>query len=742
MSDDAILLAQIDARMNRLDAALNKAVGASNAGARRIERRFQSMNANLDRGFQRLQRGATVALGALGVGLSVRAFTEATNGALDLAETLQDTADRVGVTVEQLQELRYGADQTGASAATMDMALQRFARRTAEAAEGTGVLRDMLQRHNIELRDSNGNLRASYDVLMDYADAIANAESNQEALLLANRAFDTEGTRLVGLFRRGSEGVAQFAERLREAGGVLGNDMVRQGADANARLREMRQIIETQLNGAILSNVSELENMARMLGEVQAAAINVGAALARAFGMGGGIAQSDSMQAADLLEGRAAQLLNRNISATDRGGEAQIRATLRYSLGGERAQQESERIGEIITHMRAGEARGIDYGRTIDDAVAERLLVLAATIRRAPPQQNSGAAEGSGAGAGQTDLEAERGRALAVTRQQLALQLQLAEAEARGDSDAARRAQRELDTLSRIETYRRAQISDAEATARADQARLHGLEDDARAQERANQLIEARLELSARQLEIDLALARARGDEGLVRSLERELEIRTRIAQLTAAGFSTGEATDVATGEVDAMRAAIDQGQFRDAFRTAFRDGLLGALDGNAKEAFSNWMRDAATRGLSRALDALADQLFGLFAGAGGGGGGAGGIFSGVGKMLGFGGGKATGGAVRPGMAYAVGERGREIFAPSVPGNIIPAGQVSGAAASRERVVERVVVVKVDASPYFDTAVDERAAPMAQAAGNQAVEVSRSAVSADMQKRQHGRLGR
>lgn len=713
MSDDAILLAQIDARMNRLDAALNKAVGASNTSARRIERRFQTMNANLDRGFQRLQRAGMAALGAIGVGLSVRGMVDLTNRTLQMAETMQDAADRVGVTVEQLQVLRHGADQTGASAETMDMALQRFARRTGEAAQGTGVLRDVLQRYNIDIRNANGGMRDSYSILMDYADAISNAESNQEALLLANKAFDTEGTRLVGLFRRGSEGVREWGESLRAAGGILGNDLVRQGADANAELRRMQQLIQTQVSGAILANTSELLQMAQALGTVAAKAIEAGAALARALNLGRGQAGRDANDAAATIDEVAALVIERQSGRrTNRriNRSSEEAALLRRAVGTQDGSELADAFREAAEE--GGEAliefANRLYGVSADlRSEARQVAVLGTTIT--PPGRRDGG------GAGQTDIEAERGRALAVTRQQLALQLQLAEAQARGDSDAAGRAQRELDTLSRIETYRRAQISDAEAIARADQARLHGLEDDARAQERANQLIEARLELSARQLEIDLALARARGDQGLVRSLERELEIRTRIAQLTSAGFSTGEATDIATGEADAMRAAIDQGQFRDAFRTAFRDGLLGALDGNAKEVFSNWMRDAATRGLSRALDALADQFLGLLTGSGGGGG----ILSSIGRIFGFGGGRATGGGVRPGMSYAVGERGREIFRPSVPGTIIPAGQAAGLT-SRSGPQEIRLRLDINEGEMFASRVEVIATPIANRAGHRA----------------------
>lgn len=55
---------------------------------------------------------------------------------------------------------------------------------------------------------------------------------------------------------------------------------------------------------------------------------------------------------------------------------------------------------------------------------------------------------------------------------------------------------------------------------------------------------------------------------------------------------------------------------------------------------------------------------------SGGGGGFFGGLIGAIGSL--FGGGKAVGGDVQPGVAYDVGEAGRERFVPSVPGKIVP----------------------------------------------------------------------
>jgi len=95
----------------------------------------------------------------------------------------------------------------------------------------------------------------------------------------------------------------------------------------------------------------------------------------------------------------------------------------------------------------------------------------------------------------------------------------------------------------------------------------------------------------------------------------------------------------------------------------------------NFKSLFDSLEADILKTLMSKALNDLIGKLTGsLFGsggeeGGGGGGAGGGGILS-FGGL--FGGGKAVGGSVSPGIAYLVGEKGQEMFVPHTPGTIVP----------------------------------------------------------------------
>jgi hypothetical protein len=121
------------------------------------------------------------------------------NRSISAADAIGKTADTIGVGVEALQELRFADKASGVEQQTLDMALQRFTRRAAEAAQGTGEAKDALASMGITLRDQDGHLRRSEDLLADVADAFARIEDPAERV---RRAFTGSYLSCFAIMRR------------------------------------------------------------------------------------------------------------------------------------------------------------------------------------------------------------------------------------------------------------------------------------------------------------------------------------------------------------------------------------------------------------------------------------------------------------------------------------------------------------------------------------------------------------
>jgi hypothetical protein len=145
-----------------------------------------------------LRSSLILAAGSAGFGLLVKSSLNAT-------DTLAKTASKIGTTTEALGALRYAADLTGVATNTMDMALQRFTRRTAEAAAGTGEAKGAIKELGINAQELN---RMPLDQRMIVlADAFQGVTGESDKLRLAFKLFDSEGAALVNTLSQGSDGL-------------------------------------------------------------------------------------------------------------------------------------------------------------------------------------------------------------------------------------------------------------------------------------------------------------------------------------------------------------------------------------------------------------------------------------------------------------------------------------------------------------------------------------------------------
>lgn len=118
-----------------------------------------------------------------------------------LAPSDQLSGSRHQVATDTSGQVDYRMKASGASLVVQNMALQRFTRRSAEAAAGTGEAKDALRALGIQLRDGNGRMRDTESLFRDAADAVAKIE--------------------------GSAGLDEFERRARGLGVVASRESVR-----------------------------------------------------------------------------------------------------------------------------------------------------------------------------------------------------------------------------------------------------------------------------------------------------------------------------------------------------------------------------------------------------------------------------------------------------------------------------------------------------------------------------------
>lgn len=127
-------------------------------------------------------------------------------------DKLAKQADKLGMTTEALQGLRYAGELSGVAIGTTDMALQRMTRRVAEAARGTGEAKDAIKELNLNAAEL---ARMSPDEQFKaIAGAMEGVANQGDKVRLAMKLFDSEGVALVNTLSMGVDGLNAAQQEL------------------------------------------------------------------------------------------------------------------------------------------------------------------------------------------------------------------------------------------------------------------------------------------------------------------------------------------------------------------------------------------------------------------------------------------------------------------------------------------------------------------------------------------------
>ena len=201
--------------------------------------------------------------GVAGFGLLVKRSLNAT-------DSLAKTASKIGTTTEALGGLRFAAELTGVATNTMDMALQRFTRRTAEAAMGTGEAKGAIKELGINAQELNKMPLDKRMVVL--ADAFSEVKNESDRLRLAFKLFDSEGAALVNTLSGGSEALKEMLGEAKMLGLAMSSSAakgVEDTVDAMTKLKSMAKGLTDQFVAALAPAIQSLtESITKFFAEI------------------------------------------------------------------------------------------------------------------------------------------------------------------------------------------------------------------------------------------------------------------------------------------------------------------------------------------------------------------------------------------------------------------------------------------------------------------------------------------
>lgn len=178
-----------------------------------------------ERGFESLKTGALAvgaAVAAAGAGIVAMVASTARAG--------RETAivsEQLGLSAAALQELEFAAESTGAEVEDVRDLLKEMGAKAAEAANGEEAAATEFRKLGIQVRDANGRLKSSSDLLAEASEGFAQIEDAGEKSRIAMALFGDAGARLLPLMNRGAAGVEALRAEARSLGLVMEEDTTR-----------------------------------------------------------------------------------------------------------------------------------------------------------------------------------------------------------------------------------------------------------------------------------------------------------------------------------------------------------------------------------------------------------------------------------------------------------------------------------------------------------------------------------
>jgi len=252
---------------SNLIGSLKVALGLDSAefdkGLKRVQDRVGSLNVGKGlvegfKGVDGLLSGVASQAGVLGAALSttgvagaaaaaglVGAF-KAARSAMAFGDEISDTAAKIGVTTDALQEYRYAVHQLGGEYGDADAALQQF-------SVAFGAAHAALTKKAVKPFEALGldpkSFASTEDALQAVIGKISALKSSAEQAAIADKLGLTP---MLTALRAGAGQIDVLRQKAHDLGFVMDSGLVQKASEANDKFEDLKHIAEVQLHSAFV----------------------------------------------------------------------------------------------------------------------------------------------------------------------------------------------------------------------------------------------------------------------------------------------------------------------------------------------------------------------------------------------------------------------------------------------------------------------------------------------------------
>ena len=180
-------------------------------------------------------------LAGLAAGATLAGFAGMIKGAIDAADALGKLSQRTGVSVEDLDGLKYAADLSGVSLETLGKGMKALSISAVEAASGNKEMSKVFKLMGVDVKDAAGNVKNMNSLLEEAADKFASYRDGPEKAALATKIMSKAGSEMIPLLNMGGEAIRKLREEQARYGGVS-TETAKQAEEFNDTITKLQMM--------------------------------------------------------------------------------------------------------------------------------------------------------------------------------------------------------------------------------------------------------------------------------------------------------------------------------------------------------------------------------------------------------------------------------------------------------------------------------------------------------------------
>ena len=178
-------------------------------------------------------------------------------------DEVDKASQKLNLSAENYQKLSYAMEMNGTSIDSVSKGMKTIVSDLGKMGDGVSKANDKYKKMGISLKNSDGTLKNSQQVLLDSIDALAKMEDETKRNAMAQEIFGKSAAEVTPLLNSGSKSIKELMQEAENYGMVRSDKAVKASADFDdslTRLQGTARGLKNRLTGDLLPGITQIMN--------------------------------------------------------------------------------------------------------------------------------------------------------------------------------------------------------------------------------------------------------------------------------------------------------------------------------------------------------------------------------------------------------------------------------------------------------------------------------------------------